>query len=238
MFDWDKLANRLFGRGGPQVRLMDARDLDEVLRMIRLHDSDDYKAARASFSQTRFDAPQEVTAHFVIIEPEERRPVGVTGYYIDDLEARGLYWLGWTYVNPFFRGKGYGGVLMEFVLEAVRELRGRKIYLSTSSLENYASAVGFYKRYGFVEEGRLLDYYNDGEHQLIMGRRLDQPIERRSTSYKKSPKPREEAPAGRQEAPPLRKDSYAPGTTQGEESGSRDSGRGDKKDRGDVVFDF
>jgi ribosomal protein S18 acetylase RimI-like enzyme len=234
MFDWDKLAGRLFGRGGPQVRLMDARDLDEVLRMIRLHDSDDYKAAKASFSQTRLDAPQEVTAHFVIIDPEERRPVGVTGYYLDDLEARGLYWLGWTYVNPFFRGKGYGGVLMEFVLEAVRELRGRKIYLSTSSLSNYATAVGFYERYGFVEEGRLLDYYNDGEHQLIMGRRLDRPIERRSTSYKQRPKTEDSSPTTSRETPPQSDDSYAPGTTQGEDSGSR----GKKKEGGDVVFEF
>ena len=237
MFDWDKLANRVFGRGGPQVRLMDQRDLDEVLRMIRLHDSDDYKAAKASFAETRFDAPEQVTAHFVVIDPEERRPVGVTGYYIDDLEARGLYWLGWTYVNPFFRGKGFGGVLMEFVLEAVRELGGRKIYLSTSSLESYATAVGFYKRYGFVEEGRLLDYYNDGEHQLILGRRLDQPVERRS----KPSQPKKRSEPDVPETPPLRDDSYAPGTEQGDDSGSRDRGRRGgrgKKDGGDGVFDF
>lgn len=192
MWDLGALAERVLGKGGARIRVMRPDDLDEVLRMIRLHDSDDYKAAKQSFAQTRFDMPQHITAHFVIIDPEENRPVGVSGYYLDDLEARGLYWLGWTYVNPFFRGRGLGGKLMRFVLEAVREAGGRKIYLSTSSLESYATAVGFYERHGFIEEGRLLDYYADGEHQLIMGKHLGQAPAARASYSKRVDSKREQ----------------------------------------------
>ena len=188
------LGDKLTGRSASNIRLMEPADLDEVLRMIRLHDSDDYKAAKQSFDKSRFDLPLEVSAHVVIDDPKERRPVGVCGYYVDDLEARGLYWLGWTYVNPFFRGRGYGGELLEHVFGMLANFRARKIYLTTSSLPKYASAVKFYERHGFVQEGKLLDYYADGDHQLVMGCRLDRratrraPLPRRSAVEPPAPK--------------------------------------------------
>lgn len=172
MPDWRAMINRLFGQHVPDIRPMTRADLDEVLRIIRLHDSDDYKAASISFERSGFDQHPEVGGHFVIMHPTEPRPVGVSGYYIDDLEARGLYWLGWTYVNPFCRGQGYGGKLIKVVFEILKDVGARKLYLSTSSLPNYAAAVGFYKKHGFVEEGRLIDFYDDGDSQIIMGRRI------------------------------------------------------------------
>ena len=169
----DTLASRVLGpAAGASVRWMRPEDLGEVLRIIRLHDSDDYKAAKASFSKARFDLPVHVTAHLVAQEPGTGHVVGVCGYYVDDLEAQGLYWLGWTYVNPFHRGQGHGSTLMKVVLALVQDLGGRKMYLSTSGLPKYKSAVSFYERHGFATEGRLVDFYADGEDQLIMGRTL------------------------------------------------------------------
>lgn len=198
--DLKRFAQRVMGEGGPEIRQMSAADLDEVLRLIRLHDSDDYKAAKQSFRHTRFDEPLDAIGHFVLIDPEERRPVAVCGYYIDDLEAQGVYWLGWTYVNPFFRGRGYGGVLMEFVLQSLQSMGARKCFLSTSSLPKYETAVGFYKRYGFAIEGRLIDFYAPGEDQLIMGVNLARlpAFKKRSwtkrTTTKPQTKPVEERP--------------------------------------------
>lgn len=154
------------------IRLMTPHDLDEVLRIIRLHDSDDYHSARHAFSPERFTLSQEVTAHFVLEDFEERRIVGVSGYFIDDDEAQGIYWLGWTYVNPFFRGRGFGKVLMRHVEERLLGLGARKLYLSTSSLEKYASAVRFYERCGFATEATLSDYFRPGEHKLLMAKSL------------------------------------------------------------------
>lgn len=167
------LASGVAAARGAQLRRMEQGDLEEVVRIIRLHDSDDARAARVAFGQTPLDSPEPVGLHVVLIEPAERRIVGVSGYYVDDLEARGVYWLGWTYVNPFFRGKGYGKLLMEFTLRAVALQGARKLYLSTSSLPKYDEAVGFYRRFGFVEEGRLLDFFRAGEHKLIMGRAVE-----------------------------------------------------------------
>lgn len=188
--EFKRFARKITGDHGPEIRHMQQRDLDEVLRLIRLHDSDDYKAAKQSFKHTRFDEPIDVMANFVLIDPEEQRPVAVAGYYIEDLEARGVYWLGWTYVNPFFRGRGYGGALMEFVLQALQSIGARKCFLTTSNLPKYETAVGFYKRYGFVVEGQLRDFYNPGEDQLIMGVNLAMVPQFKNRNWPKiTPKP-------------------------------------------------
>lgn len=158
----------------PHVRPMRRSDLDEVLRIIRLHDSDDYQSARHAFAPERFSMPEDVTQHFVLEDPQEQRVVAVSGYFIDDDEAQGIYWLGWTYVNPFFRGRGYGKVLMRHVEERLLFMRARKLYLSTSSLEKYQGAVGFYNKCGFIEEARLRDYFRPGEHKLILAKTLSQ----------------------------------------------------------------
>lgn len=174
---------------GPVIRPMRRGDLDEVLRLIRLHDSDDYQSARSAFSPERFALPEDVTAHFVIEDPEERRVVGVSGYFIDDDEAQGIYWLGWTYVNPFFRGKGIGKFLMRHVEQHVLALRARKLYLSTSSLDKYQAAVGFYKKCGFIQEAALHDYFRPGEHKLILAKSLSREALTPRPTYTHRPTP-------------------------------------------------
>lgn len=170
---WRQFLEELVGTG-PRIRPMEPGDVREVVRIVRLHDSDDAKAAEHYFRDTeRFDVPYDEARHFVLLDPVERRIVGVSGYGRDrSREVAGVYWLGWTYVNPYFRGRGFGARLLHVVVEHVRRFGARKLYLSTSTLESFRAAVGFYERVGFVEEGRLRDYYRDGEDQLIMGLRL------------------------------------------------------------------
>jgi len=167
--DWKEFANSLFGESAPTIRVMEAADLDEVLRIVRLHDSDDYRAAKRAFSSARFDLPEDDSQHFVLIDPKEKRIVGVSGYFVENSEARGIYWLGWTYTSPFFRRKGYGAMLLHLVIRSVKRFGARKLYLSTSDSAAYGPAIDFYKRFGFVEEGRLKNYFQDGEAKIILG---------------------------------------------------------------------
>ncbi len=167
--DWKAFARSVLGDSSPRVRPMVQSDLDEVLRIIRLHDSDDYRAAKRAFASARFDLPEDVTQHFVLENPKDAQIVGVSGYFVEDTEARGIYWLGWTYVNPFHRNKGYGAMLVHLVMRSVQRFGARKLYLSTSDLPEYAEAVRFYQKFGFREEGRLTDYFEEGEAKLIMG---------------------------------------------------------------------
>ena len=130
--DWDVWFRRLDARHDPHLRPMAEADLDEVLRMIRLHDTDDYDAARRGFEDCEFGPPYERMTHLVSVTEDDNgdvRPVGVSGYYIDDFEARGIYWLSWTYVNPFFQGEGIGTALIEAVVETLEALEARKLFV-------------------------------------------------------------------------------------------------------------
>jgi len=147
-------------------------DVAEVVRIIRLHDSDDaehagrYLAEEATFT----DDPDH--GHIVAEDRAEERVVGVSGWGADGGEGEGIFWVGWTYVNPWSQGKGVGLRLLEAVIGRVRERRGRKLYVETSSLAKYAKAVRVYERLGFVQEGRLRDFYAPGEDKLVLGMAL------------------------------------------------------------------
>jgi ribosomal protein S18 acetylase RimI-like enzyme len=146
---------------------MEPEDLDEALRIIGLHDTDDREAASAWFSEER-------TGYVALVgvDEGEGRLVGLTGYAADAGEGQDVHWLGWTYVNPWCQRRGIGQALLDEVIRGVRAAGGRKLFLETSSLGKYDPAVAFYRRNGFAEEGRLLDFYAPGEHKLLMGRAL------------------------------------------------------------------
>lgn len=174
---WDQWLERQSEGIDGRIRPLEPRDLDEVLRIIRLHDSDDYRAARQTFEHYEFDGPIADSAFFVLVdraEPDqEPRPLGVSGYWAGDYEARGIYWLDWTYVNPFVQGRGYGSALLGCVIETLEELEARKLFVATSSLPKYESALAFYRRHDFEREGTLVDYYAPGEDQIILGRPIE-----------------------------------------------------------------
>lgn len=176
---WEQWLETLSTRHDTRIRLLEPDDVDEVLRIIRLHDTDDYKAARRTFEHYPFDDAHADSAYFVAFAPSERdgetdeRLVGVSGYWADNSEAERIFWLDWTYVNPFFQGRGLGSTLLECVLETVAELDARKLYVATSSLPKYEAAVGLYEKHGFAIEARLTDYYAEGEDQIILGHTLE-----------------------------------------------------------------
>ncbi len=148
---------------------MEPTDLEEVVRIIRLHDSDDARHARRFFEEGPSAEGDPRHGHLVCVDPEEERVIGVSGWGADLGEGEGIYWLGWTYVNPWWHGRGAGRLLLEGAIERVRELGGRKLFVETSSAEAYERAVRFYERSGFAEEGRLRDFYGPGEHKIILG---------------------------------------------------------------------
>jgi GNAT superfamily N-acetyltransferase len=148
---------------------MTADDVSEVVRIIRLHDDDDARHARRYFLEgPAFDDRPE-HGHLVVEDPEDSAVVGVSGWNADRGEGEGVFWLGWTYINPWKEGLGAGRMLLHAVLDRVRELGGRKMFLDTSSLPKYERAVRFYERNGFEQEGRLRDYYGPGDDQILMG---------------------------------------------------------------------
>lgn len=70
-------------------------------------------------------------------------------------------------IKKEFRGEGYGKKLLENSIEWCKKNRIRKII--SLSFPKYEK---FLEEYSFEREGYLKDHFADGEHLLIMGKRL------------------------------------------------------------------
>jgi D-alanine-D-alanine ligase len=98
--------------------------------------------------------------------------------------TRGSYDLYWIAVHDSQRGRGLGRAILQ---EAERRIaaglpnpikpdemvRGRRVYIETSSKPAYAPTRAFYTRCGYSEEARFADFYAAGDDKLVYFKALD-----------------------------------------------------------------
>jgi ribosomal protein S18 acetylase RimI-like enzyme len=80
-----------------------------------------------------------------------------------------LYWIA---VDPAAQGKGIGRQLYAAFVERALPRGARQVRIETSSKESYAATGGFYERLNFSIDGRLRDFYAEGDDLLIFYRRI------------------------------------------------------------------
>jgi ribosomal protein S18 acetylase RimI-like enzyme len=80
-----------------------------------------------------------------------------------------LYWIA---VDPGAQGRGIGRQLYGAFAERAIARGARQVRIETSSKESYAATGGFYERLNFSIDGRLRDFYADGDDLLIFYRRI------------------------------------------------------------------
>jgi ribosomal protein S18 acetylase RimI-like enzyme len=86
--------------------------------------------------------------------------------------TQGTYDLYWIATHPKARGQGFGHALMKHVEEEVVERNGRILALETSSKDSYTGTVAFYRRLGYSETSRIVDFYDIGDDKIIFVKRL------------------------------------------------------------------
>lgn len=149
---------------GKGVRPMHSSDIARVIELINEHDEDDAEEARESFRES-------IDGMYVAVDNE--RIVGVTGA-VQDVEADGIYWLSWTYVDKSERRQGIGLYLVDGLVHQLQQNGARKMFISTGDYvedgeDIYAEAKAFYRRLGAVEELKVADYYEPGEARYVYG---------------------------------------------------------------------
>lgn len=75
-----------------------------------------------------------------------------------------IYWLG---VDKSCQGKGAGKILINEVLNEIRQGGGAKAILQTAGREQYIPTQKFYISVGFELEARIKNYYDFGDDCLI-----------------------------------------------------------------------
>lgn len=152
------------------LREMQTNDIDAVVELIYTHDEDDAEEAERSYREIGGTYDQYVLEH-------EGQVIGVTGYSVPPGCDR-TYWLSWTYVHAEYTGMGYGRRMMTELIQHIKALDGRKLFIKISDYEDpedgkiYAAALHLYQSMGFSLELTLNDFYDVGEAQMILGMRL------------------------------------------------------------------
>ena len=80
-----------------------------------------------------------------------------------------LYWLA---VDPALAGNGAGTLLLAEVERRLREADARLVVAETSSRDDYEGARWFYAKRGYMEAGRVCDFYAWWDDRVIYTKRL------------------------------------------------------------------
>jgi len=80
-----------------------------------------------------------------------------------------LYWIA---VSKQTQARGVGSQLLHHVEEHIRRLRGRVLFIDTSSLPHYQLTRKFYLKHGYEQAAVLKDFYTDGDDKVVFRKRL------------------------------------------------------------------
>jgi len=104
--------------------------------------------------------------YFFIFAEVEGRTVGYVCYGPIPATAAS-YDLYWIAVHESQCGKGLGRLLLEKTEQAVKELKGSRIYIGTSSREQYVHTRTFYENNAYKLEAVLEEFYAPADSKCI-----------------------------------------------------------------------
>ena len=83
-----------------------------------------------------------------------------------------VYDLYWIVVHPASWNQGMGSSLLRQAEGDMVRRGARLVLIETSSTPPYEGPRAFYRKHGYQEQARILDYYSRGDHKLILGKTL------------------------------------------------------------------
>ena len=104
--------------------------------------------------------------HFLFAENGKGQMIGYAcfGPIPGTMESYDLYWIA---VENEVRGAGLGKEILGKAEQRISELGGNRIYVETSSREQYKPTRAFYSKCGYVKEAGLKDFYSPGDDKII-----------------------------------------------------------------------
>lgn len=156
----------------------DHEPLAALLQRIEAFNAEEFGVALELIDET-LQNPERSTYRFIVaVEEREENEKAYFGYvcFGPTPMTRHTYDLYWIVVDPDQRGKGIGRELLRALTATLSHNGGRILRVETSSSEMYRSAKDFYKRAGFVEGGRIPNFYKDRD-DLIIYYKVVQPVD-------------------------------------------------------------
>lgn len=108
--------------------------------------------------------------YWIAVDDSGSKVIGITGLYSYIEDREDAYWLGYTCVDPDFRGQGIGRELVDLAIENSREAGKKFLRLYTSSSPEQSTAQILYEKKGFritaeedMEKSNLKTIYRELE---------------------------------------------------------------------------
>jgi ribosomal protein S18 acetylase RimI-like enzyme len=79
-------------------------------------------------------------------------------------ESYDIYWIA---VHERLRGSGLGREILERVERKINDMGGKRIYVETSSRDQYTPTRSFYMHCEYKEEATLEHFYSPDDHKVI-----------------------------------------------------------------------
>jgi ribosomal protein S18 acetylase RimI-like enzyme len=147
-----------------QINPFDIDVISAILKSSGFFSAAEIDLAR-ELAADKLAQPAESTYEFLFAQ--DRQVVhGYTCYGLIPATA-GSYDLYWIAVDEPSRGTGLGKTLMQKTESIISSLGGKRIYVETSSRDQYRPTHGFYERCGYLREAFLKDFYAEGDSKII-----------------------------------------------------------------------
>jgi len=154
---------------GPDVRPMQARDSESVVRLIgRAMNRAEAGQARKTFEfhfTCKRHALDDGRRYYVLEEGGRMR--GVVGLHQYLWGPPENVWLAWFAIDPDQHRRGLGRQMLDFVIRHAQHLGYMKIFIETYSTPEFTKARAFYQAMGFFQAGCVEGYLPDGGDMVV-----------------------------------------------------------------------
>jgi len=147
-----------------EPRPSDRKRVREIVVSSRFFSEAEIEVA-VELVQERLNKGVESGYYFLFAEQDQK----VAGYSCFGpipctVESYDIYWIA---VQQELRRSGLGVEILKNVEERIREMGGKRIYVETSSRQQYRPTRSFYSRCGYRREATLENFYSSGDHKVI-----------------------------------------------------------------------
>jgi GNAT superfamily N-acetyltransferase len=162
--------------------------MDEDLTLREQVRPSDRQAVRSILESSGFFYPAEIEVAVELVDERLAKgeasgyfflfadsPQGTLGYACFGPIAltQASYDLFWIGVHQDHRHRGLGRLLLAASEKAIRNRGGRRVYVETSSREQYEPTRQFYMRCGYRAEAVLEQFYGPGDGKIVFVKVLD-----------------------------------------------------------------
>lgn len=120
---------------------------------------------------TDYHATNKAHGHVAVTFERKGEILGYAYYALAAMTDRTWY-LYWIAVTRATQAKGIGSQLLKHAEEEIRALKGRVLFIETSSLPHYEQTRKFYLKHGYELAATLRDYYSDGDDMVVFRKRM------------------------------------------------------------------